>query len=383
MSKGEMVVNVKDFGATGDGVSDDTKAIQRAINQGINRIYIPKGVYIITSPLIVTEYGYTIFGAGINNTILKATEYMDSILMLHEGNSGNSGVGRLTLSDIEMNCNKKAKDGIFAKNLRYNNVIERLRIVNALRNGINLAENCWINNINQCQIMDSGDSAVFIGGYGNAIHLSNNDFNKGLYGVKVDARATPSDGVTLIQNTIQGFLNAGVCGVGMVGSLAMIGNYFEDNEITTIDLGSSVRGAVINGNKIHGKTGVSNYNIVNRSRNASIIGNTFYKAVIANINNIGNTQSFVAGNRIENGSDVLITGFTDSFVVEPVYGMPSKFNGKRIGYSGYTSPPTTGTWEKADFVYNSNPDSGKYVGWICIVSGTPGIWRGFGLIQNE
>jgi hypothetical protein len=44
------VVNVKDFGAVGDGVADDTDAIQRAINaagQGSGAVTLPKGIYSV------------------------------------------------------------------------------------------------------------------------------------------------------------------------------------------------------------------------------------------------------------------------------------------------------------------------------------------------
>lgn len=46
--------------------------------------------------------------------------------------------------------------------------------------------------------------------------------------------------------------------------------------------------------------------------------------------------------------------------------------------------PTKGVWEKGEIVYNSNPTSGGYIGWIC-VSGdgtTLGTWKGFGLIES-
>jgi glucan 1,3-beta-glucosidase len=63
--------NVKDFGARGDGVTDDTAAIQRAVIQG-NRcgpsacesstntpaiVYFPEGTYLISSSII--DYYYT------------------------------------------------------------------------------------------------------------------------------------------------------------------------------------------------------------------------------------------------------------------------------------------------------------------------------------
>jgi hypothetical protein len=46
-----------------------------------------------------------------------------------------------------------------------------------------------------------------------------------------------------------------------------------------------------------------------------------------------------------------------------------------------TAAPTTGTWERGDFVKNSAPSElgsagSKYIidGWECIASGTPGTW---------
>lgn len=45
------VVNVKDFGAVGDGVTDDTAAIQAALNTSATSIYFPKGTYLISNSL--------------------------------------------------------------------------------------------------------------------------------------------------------------------------------------------------------------------------------------------------------------------------------------------------------------------------------------------
>ncbi|MBC7472559.1 MAG: hypothetical protein H7196_04870 [candidate division SR1 bacterium] len=43
--------------------------------------------------------------------------------------------------------------------------------------------------------------------------------------------------------------------------------------------------------------------------------------------------------------------------------------------------PTTGTYVKGDVIYNTSPTPGGYMGWTCIIAGTPGTWKGFGLIE--
>ncbi len=45
--------NVRNFGATGDGKTDDTEAIQHAVTQGDGLIELPRGNYLIKSPIEV------------------------------------------------------------------------------------------------------------------------------------------------------------------------------------------------------------------------------------------------------------------------------------------------------------------------------------------
>lgn len=51
--KNNDLVSVKDFGAVGDGVTDDTAAFQAAIDSK-KSLYIPDGIYLISSTLIIT-----------------------------------------------------------------------------------------------------------------------------------------------------------------------------------------------------------------------------------------------------------------------------------------------------------------------------------------
>ena len=43
--------NVTRFGAIGDGVADDTEAIQHAVTQGDGVLHFPPGTYRITQPI--------------------------------------------------------------------------------------------------------------------------------------------------------------------------------------------------------------------------------------------------------------------------------------------------------------------------------------------
>lgn len=54
-------VNVKDYGAVGDGVTDDTAAIQAAVDTGLD-VFFPQGRYIITSTITVNTRGQALYG---------------------------------------------------------------------------------------------------------------------------------------------------------------------------------------------------------------------------------------------------------------------------------------------------------------------------------
>lgn len=82
--KFQEMVSVKDFGAVGDGVTDDTAAIQAAINavaaNGGGSIFFPEGTYLLSSELTITTAGITLFGANRLSSILQQNTTSAKIL---------------------------------------------------------------------------------------------------------------------------------------------------------------------------------------------------------------------------------------------------------------------------------------------------------------
>lgn len=85
--------SVKDFGAVGDGKTDDTAAIQRAIEQAAGQtIRIPQGTYLITDFLYIRTAKTVLQGAGNKRSILKFTKPLNDI----KPNWGATTTGRRT-----------------------------------------------------------------------------------------------------------------------------------------------------------------------------------------------------------------------------------------------------------------------------------------------
>lgn len=71
LTKLDDFVSVKDFGATGDGVTDDTTAINNALAASYH-VYFPQGTYKISSTLTVSLNSAKLIGAGINLSVITS-----------------------------------------------------------------------------------------------------------------------------------------------------------------------------------------------------------------------------------------------------------------------------------------------------------------------
>jgi hypothetical protein len=117
-------ISVKDFGAIGDGVTDDTVAIQAALTaltaSGGGVLNFPKGTYIVSSALVINApirlqgdgAGYISWGAYPTATIGTTIKYTGSastslkVITFLDINGGSSGI-----RDIAIDCNNLAGYG--------------------------------------------------------------------------------------------------------------------------------------------------------------------------------------------------------------------------------------------------------------------------------
>ena len=100
----EQYVSVKDFGAVGDGVTDDTVAIQAALNTAAKAVYFPQGSYVVnsatTSPALTSSVAdRVIYGVGR----ITATQTIRKAFYI----TGNR-------TEFSLSCDGNQKIGIFA-----------------------------------------------------------------------------------------------------------------------------------------------------------------------------------------------------------------------------------------------------------------------------
>ena len=179
-------VSVKDFGAVGDGVTDDTAAIQAALDSGAIRVLIPKGTYILSDQLnpatsqIIDGYGATLkwtkFGSVLATTASEAAQTGNGIRLL----SGCELLGlNLELDNVPSPSGISISPSIFSG--AFWNVIALGHFNDATTPDMSIAtSNILIRDI-KCSVL-SGDyyGSVLGAGYLHTILIENFDIDSGL-----------------------------------------------------------------------------------------------------------------------------------------------------------------------------------------------------------
>ena len=218
-------VSVKDFGAVGDGVADDTAAIQAAINTN-KEVFVPNGTYNLSASLTMT-LNQQIRGESSELTKIKTTTAVNAITVADSA--------YCVISDLYFDGNSIGLVGIkvgLGVTFSAFHEIRNCKIYNFTSHGIHLngTSYCLIEN---CFIRLNGGNGIYnnLGspsGYGNANTISNCQIWDNItYGIQL-YRANNN----IIQNT------RFVLGTG--GTSLTVGNrtaniYINNTHDTTID----------------------------------------------------------------------------------------------------------------------------------------------------
>jgi len=87
--------DVADFGLIGDGIADDTAALQKAVDAGVGAIRLQKATYRITKPIVVDldRVGFTtVVGDGVARVVMDGPGPAFKFIGTHEGTAAPSTV---------------------------------------------------------------------------------------------------------------------------------------------------------------------------------------------------------------------------------------------------------------------------------------------------
>jgi hypothetical protein len=195
------IFNVRDYGAKGDCSADDTAAIQAAIdaayNNGQGIVYIPRGAYQITAPLV--PYNFTrILGAGWFSAI-----HQTNTCSVFES---SEKVNYFFLENLYLEGNWTATYGIrLCANM---SVFDHLSIQNFNNNGIDLSDYALCSDngsvltiVRNCNIVCSDTGIYAHGGCCDGWLLNN---NLGCYYANIQTYSAP---FRIIGNHMDGSVN--------------------------------------------------------------------------------------------------------------------------------------------------------------------------------
>lgn len=251
-------ISVKDFGAKGDGVTDDAAAFTAAMATR-KTVFVPEGTYI-TSQTIKVGYAQGLWGAGRGKTVIK---YTGSGVGIYGGAPGNAAlIYDVDLRDFTIfstNMASRGTYGVMLENCVYFNVdsvtilgpgspndsLPANRVLTG--SGLYLTNNSIIGRITHtsARLWDQGmylktlagnasswTAAIVVGGQG---ELANN--NKGIVVGDPTVNLYSGVGLTIRDMSFQGNYHGALI-INSGESTVIENNYFEGNGTSDIVVGN-------------------------------------------------------------------------------------------------------------------------------------------------
>jgi acetolactate synthase small subunit len=316
-------VSVKDFGATGDGITNDTAAIQAALNSGANTIYFPAGTYIVTedgsSYALRPLSNQKIIGAGRGATIIKLANNQGSFSRVF----GVLSKTNVTIQSLTVDGNKanqtagfEQQHGIFI-NASSNVLVIDVQVKETRGDNI-----YWYGNCQNCSVVDSWlqttDRICIHAQIITNCVVSNTHFyvDSGSCGIKceLDGEGLGVDGLTVTgctfdgATTVSGIIISGLSATTKSSNIAVTGCLFNGLLSVGINIGVYSTNWNISGNVFAGIEEAiiqTSYNVVygyNGQNNIVISNNTMqgltgtaakYAVYVSNCTNLTVTNNSI------------------------------------------------------------------------------------------
>lgn len=393
----DISINVKTLGAKGDGVTDDTVAIQSAISTG-KHVFFPKGQYLIKDILIL-GHGQILKGSSVQESkIIQTTNNIPIIRIVgahyrvedlylgfqNQQNDDSSGGVGIELGDSSVSY-AGAHEGII-----------RSVIIEKPYRGIAIPTwggqpFAFMNIFENVRVLDAFDYAFHFGGRLN-IGLTTNTF-RNCYALFQSVNTNPrAKGFYIAMHDDFVMEN---CAVDHAMEEALTLEYNKGGTITSFHaegcrFSKNFQSLIkVNQSKARFLDLQLPFNIATDA----ITSEAYF--VTANLNSYVVIDNLTERDTELNGNGTIFTVVNDNSSYIKIDRMDtvqqSIFNGNssietRVGQSNLK--PTVGKWKRRDIVLNNFPSANRPLGWVCLEGGefgttTPPYFVPFGLVSSD
>jgi hypothetical protein len=382
-------VSVRWYGARGDGVTDDTQAIQQTLDSvgSDGRVWIPDGVYLVSATLDVS--GREVSGLRQYSPLLST----GSILRVASGSRLTSVVEScssvVALDSLRIECQLSADYGLdLFQATGPGTYVRDVTVTGASLAGFRFNE-CEggdfrrLSAINNGDHSDAGSSAdgflvldgntavfeniVAEGNTGRGLAVFAADTSDGCLGFPTFGS---SGGQYFRYGTLRFNGDTGVFSTGATTTVVFENLWLDGNAGHGFDTIGSAQIRVVNCTILGPGSGDPTYQAVRVGGNAIVIGNTIGAPAYGGTYNVVDatvaTKSVVYGNYMG----------PPTYENVPILQANSRNTLFSRAFVFDTGPPSASNpWsEKGDVILNSIPDSGLPLGWVCTATGGPGTW---------
>lgn len=364
-------INVKDYGAIGDNSTDDSDAIQAAINSSMDGcyVYFPEGKYITTKTIYAHSgvsligagwtYGYYTYSTDLNGSYLVKGAAWDGPMIEYNAGGVYPLEGGFSMYNMALISNHvRTGTGIRLVDA-YNWNIERCLVDGMIGYGVELIR-CGTGTLTHCQIFATmpGEMGVYSCGVYldqcNDLRIYDNDIGTADYLRAEVSGIYQNSGWALITDNI---IFNGYYGVLITGWAIVSNNRVNDCYQSCIYL-ATPNNVVVGNHLISQTTGPWSPTFVALSTAPASGGSV----VAGNVVSYSGAEGGQYGMYINNISTVFSGNSGNMPMAIP-----------QVSWSDVV--PSSGYHWIGSVVWNSTPAGGSAPGWVCTVSGSPGTWK--------